>query len=154
MGTPNKTSSLFVLNGLDVYPSLYGSLPLMSNRIILLAVGSHLTYQFVNFLTFMAEFLLAGFPLYSELTALAMRTVVCKSKKIKSFGFRFTASCSNAINTKTTNYNTIKLTELHIAKSSLIFSMILHCPFITYFDNFPIDEKHQPHLQLLLSHQK
>ena len=24
MGTPNKTSSLFVLNGLDVYPSLYG----------------------------------------------------------------------------------------------------------------------------------
>lgn len=38
MGTPNKTSSLFVLNGLDVYPSLYGSSPLMSNRIILLAV--------------------------------------------------------------------------------------------------------------------
>ena len=37
MGTPNKTSSLFVLNGLDVYPSLYGSSPLMSNRIILLA---------------------------------------------------------------------------------------------------------------------
>ena len=34
MGTPNKTSSLFVLNGLDVYPSLYGSSPLMSNRII------------------------------------------------------------------------------------------------------------------------
>ena len=26
MGTPNKTSSLFVLNGLDVYTSLYGSL--------------------------------------------------------------------------------------------------------------------------------
>ena len=34
MGTPNKTSSLFILNGLDVYPSLYGSSPLMSNRII------------------------------------------------------------------------------------------------------------------------
>ena len=34
MGTPNKTSSLSVLNGLDVYPSLYGSSPLMSNRII------------------------------------------------------------------------------------------------------------------------
>ena len=34
MGTPIKTSSLFALNGLDVYPSLYGSLPLMSNRII------------------------------------------------------------------------------------------------------------------------
>ena len=32
MGTPNKTSSLYDLNGLDVYPSLYGSLPLMSNR--------------------------------------------------------------------------------------------------------------------------
>ena len=41
MGTPNKTSSLFVLNGLDVYPSLYGSSPLMSNRIILLTVGPH-----------------------------------------------------------------------------------------------------------------
>ena len=39
MGAPNKTSSLFVLNGLDVYPSLYGSSPLMSNRIILLTVG-------------------------------------------------------------------------------------------------------------------
>lgn len=39
MGTPNKTSSLFVLNGLDVYPSLYGSSPLMSNRIILLTAG-------------------------------------------------------------------------------------------------------------------
>lgn len=38
MGTPNKTSSLSVLSGLDVYPSLYGSSPLMSNRIILLAV--------------------------------------------------------------------------------------------------------------------
>lgn len=25
MGTPNKTSSLFVLNGLDVYPSLYAA---------------------------------------------------------------------------------------------------------------------------------
>ena len=34
MGAPNKTSSLSVLNGLDVYPSLYGSSPLMSNRII------------------------------------------------------------------------------------------------------------------------
>ena len=34
MGTPNKTSSLSVINGLDVYPSLYGSSPLMSNRII------------------------------------------------------------------------------------------------------------------------
>lgn len=33
MGTPNKTSSLSILNGLDVYPSLYGSSPLMSNRI-------------------------------------------------------------------------------------------------------------------------
>ena len=33
MGAPSKTSSLFVLNGLDVYPSLYGSSPLMSNRI-------------------------------------------------------------------------------------------------------------------------
>jgi len=32
MGTPIKTSSLSALNGLDVYPSLYGSLPLMSNR--------------------------------------------------------------------------------------------------------------------------
>ena len=41
MGTPNKTSSLFVLNGLDVYPSLYGSSPLMSNRIILLTAGPH-----------------------------------------------------------------------------------------------------------------
>lgn len=41
MGTPNKTSSLSVLNGLDVYPSLYGSSPLMSNRIILLAAGPH-----------------------------------------------------------------------------------------------------------------
>jgi len=41
MGAPNKTSSLFVLNGLDVYPSLYGSSPLMSNRIILLTVGPH-----------------------------------------------------------------------------------------------------------------
>ena len=41
MGTPNKTSSLFVLNGLDVYPSLYGSSPLMSNRIIRLTVGPH-----------------------------------------------------------------------------------------------------------------
>ena len=39
MGTPNKASSLSVLNGFDVYPSLYGSSPLMSNRIILLAVG-------------------------------------------------------------------------------------------------------------------
>ena len=48
MGTPNKTSSLSALNGLDVYPSLYGSLPLMSNRIILLAVGPH--------------FLLSAFP--------------------------------------------------------------------------------------------
>ena len=36
MDAPNKTSSLSVLNGLDVYPSLYGSSPLMSNRIILL----------------------------------------------------------------------------------------------------------------------
>ena len=34
MGTPIKASSLNDLNGLDVYPSLYGSLPLMSNRII------------------------------------------------------------------------------------------------------------------------
>lgn len=41
MGAPNKTSSLSVLNGLDVYPSLYGSSPLMSNRIILLAAGPH-----------------------------------------------------------------------------------------------------------------
>ena len=41
MGAPNKTSSLFVLNGLDVYPSLYGSSPLMSNGIILLTVGPH-----------------------------------------------------------------------------------------------------------------
>lgn len=41
IGTPNKTSSLFILNGLDVYPSLYGSSPLMSNRIILLAVVPH-----------------------------------------------------------------------------------------------------------------
>ena len=41
MGTPNKASSLSVLNGFDVYPSLYGSSPLMSNRIILLAVGPH-----------------------------------------------------------------------------------------------------------------
>jgi hypothetical protein len=32
MGTPIKASSLNDLNGLDVYPSLYGSLPLMSNR--------------------------------------------------------------------------------------------------------------------------
>ena len=41
MGAPNKTSSLFVLNGLDVYLSLYGSSPFMSNRIILLAAGPH-----------------------------------------------------------------------------------------------------------------
>ena len=34
MGTPIKASSLNDLNGLDVYPSLYGSSPLMSNRII------------------------------------------------------------------------------------------------------------------------
>ena len=34
MGTPNKTSFDYDLNGLDVYPSLYGSSPLMSNRII------------------------------------------------------------------------------------------------------------------------
>ena len=34
MGTPNKTSYDYDLNGLDVYPSLYGSSPLMSNRII------------------------------------------------------------------------------------------------------------------------
>jgi hypothetical protein len=32
MGTPIKASSLNDLNGLDVYPSLYGSSPLMSNR--------------------------------------------------------------------------------------------------------------------------
>lgn len=31
MGTPNKTSSLFVLNGLDVYPSLYGSSRIETN---------------------------------------------------------------------------------------------------------------------------
>lgn len=55
---------------------------------------------------------------------------------------------------KNCQYNTIQLTELHIAKSSLIFSIILHCPIITYFDNFPIDEKHQPHLQLLLLYRK
>jgi len=41
MGAPNKTSSLSVLNGLDLYPSLYGSSPLMSNRIILLTAGPH-----------------------------------------------------------------------------------------------------------------
>ena len=34
MGTPNKTSYDYDLNGLDVYQSLYGSSPLMSNRII------------------------------------------------------------------------------------------------------------------------
>ena len=34
--------------------------------------GSHLTYQLVNFLTFMAEFLPAGFPLYSELPVLSL----------------------------------------------------------------------------------
>ena len=27
-----------------------------------------------------------------------------------------------------------------------MFSTILHYPFITYFDSFPIDEKHQQHL--------
>ena len=34
MGTPNKTSYDYDLNGLDVYPSLYGSSPLMTTRII------------------------------------------------------------------------------------------------------------------------
>ena len=34
-------------------------------------------------------------------------------------------------------------------KSSLMSSTILHYPFITYFDSFPIDEKHQQHLDQL-----
>jgi len=45
MGTPNKTSSLFVLNVLDVSPSLYSSSPLMSNSIILLTAGPHFLHS-------------------------------------------------------------------------------------------------------------
>ena len=40
ISTPNKKSSLSTLNGFDVYSSLYGNSPLMSNGIIRLIVGS------------------------------------------------------------------------------------------------------------------
>ena len=75
VGTPNKTSSLPVLNGLDVYPSLYGSSPLMSNRIIPLPEGPHFLRSACPYPECRISFLSGSCPL--EIIPASYQLILC-----------------------------------------------------------------------------
>ena len=56
----------------------------------------HFLNALMNLSTFLGEFLPTGFPLHSELIALAFRAVVCEAKEIKGLRFAFVDGVSIA----------------------------------------------------------